>query len=358
MSHEATAWAVKVRGITPVQKIALWHLANRHNPDYGCFPAQATLAHDAEVSLATLNRALAALEQRGLIRRQPRINPETGRQLSTRYLLACEPGFVPRPGTGGPDPDFGPDEDLDPAPGGGEAGSHSESRAEKGADSGPSLNLRDGSPSLISGEARLSFCESNLVKEESNTAGAPAGAHAPASAEARVDDPAPDVESPFDAEAVEVDDSAPIYPPSRTGLELASLEARCLGALGSRIGAESRALVASSREVIGDWLDDGVSLESDVLPALRSVKVPPRLVSWAYFSERVRRYRDQRLKRESRGEVEVAPDAPVADPLRKWAEWVNGDRFLAPSAVSNSLRNALLDAGLVTEARLRERGIA
>jgi hypothetical protein len=47
MSHEATNWAIKQRGLKPTAKIVLWHLCDRFNPDYGCFPSQARLAHDA-----------------------------------------------------------------------------------------------------------------------------------------------------------------------------------------------------------------------------------------------------------------------------------------------------------------------
>ena len=96
MSHEATNWAIKQRGLKPTTKIVLWHLCDRFNPDYGCFPSQARLAHDCEISRATLNRHLDELEARGLIRRIRVIDPKTGQQRPTRYLLGCEPGFTPR----------------------------------------------------------------------------------------------------------------------------------------------------------------------------------------------------------------------------------------------------------------------
>ncbi|WP_369682753.1 helix-turn-helix domain-containing protein [Roseovarius sp. M141] len=80
MSHEATNWAIKQRGLKPTAKIVLWHLCDRFNPDYGCFPSQARLAHDCEISRATLNRHLDGLEARGLIRRIRVIDPKTGQQ--------------------------------------------------------------------------------------------------------------------------------------------------------------------------------------------------------------------------------------------------------------------------------------
>ena len=95
MSHEATNWAIKQRGLKPTTKIVLWHLCDRFNPDYGCFPSQDRLAHDCEISRSTLNDHLGQLEAVGLLRRVPRLDPVTRRQLPTRYILGFEPGFTP-----------------------------------------------------------------------------------------------------------------------------------------------------------------------------------------------------------------------------------------------------------------------
>ena len=67
MSHDATNWAIQRRGLKPTTKIVLWHLCDRFNPDYGCFPSQVRLAHDCEISRATLNTHLGLLEQDGLV---------------------------------------------------------------------------------------------------------------------------------------------------------------------------------------------------------------------------------------------------------------------------------------------------
>lgn len=71
MSHEAIIWAIKQtgKGLNPSAKLVLWHLADRHNPDHGCFPKQARLAADCEMSRSTINEHLNALEAKGLIRR-------------------------------------------------------------------------------------------------------------------------------------------------------------------------------------------------------------------------------------------------------------------------------------------------
>ncbi len=95
MSHYATNWAIQRRGLKPTTKIVLWHLCDRFNPDYGCFPSQDRLAHDCEISRSTLNEHLAQLEVGGLLRRVPRLDPVTKRQMPTRYILRFEEGFTP-----------------------------------------------------------------------------------------------------------------------------------------------------------------------------------------------------------------------------------------------------------------------
>jgi len=87
MSHDATNWASKQRGLSMAARIVLWHLCDRYHPDHGCFPKQQTLTYDCEMSRATLNRALLELEEQRLIRRETRVDPETKRQLPTRYYF-------------------------------------------------------------------------------------------------------------------------------------------------------------------------------------------------------------------------------------------------------------------------------
>ncbi len=88
MSHDATNWAVKVRGIPPAAKVVLWHLADRHNKDNGrCDPSQDRLADDCEVSRSSLNNQLRILEQGGLIKRVQRSNSDTKRKKTTHYIL-------------------------------------------------------------------------------------------------------------------------------------------------------------------------------------------------------------------------------------------------------------------------------
>ena len=92
MSHEATNWAIKRKGLKPASKIVLWHLADRHNPDFGCFPSQRTLAIDCEMSERSVRSHLEILENSGLIRRQKRRN-SAGVYTSDRYILGVEADF-------------------------------------------------------------------------------------------------------------------------------------------------------------------------------------------------------------------------------------------------------------------------
>jgi len=97
MSHAATNWAIQQRGLKPATKIVLWHLCDRHNPDFGCFPTQARLAEDAEMSISALNEHLATLEDLGLIHRIRAHDPHNHRRLPTRYILGFEQGFPQKP---------------------------------------------------------------------------------------------------------------------------------------------------------------------------------------------------------------------------------------------------------------------
>ncbi len=87
MSHDATNWAIQVRGLKPAAKIVLWHLADFYNPENGCFPSQERLAYDCEMSRAALNVQLKILEDFGIISRKKRFNEYTKQQKSTFYTL-------------------------------------------------------------------------------------------------------------------------------------------------------------------------------------------------------------------------------------------------------------------------------
>lgn len=92
MSHEATHWLSNLAAdqLSASEFRVLFHLCDCHNPANGCFPTQAYLKDRANVSNGTLNNALRALEEKGIIRRQKRYDNVQKRSLPTRYLLGYE----------------------------------------------------------------------------------------------------------------------------------------------------------------------------------------------------------------------------------------------------------------------------
>lgn len=139
MSHDATNWAIKQRGIKPALKVVLWNLCDRYHPDNGCFPSQITLANDCEVPRSTLNTYLGELEAMGLIAREQRRDSGTNKQQRTRYRFPFEPDF-PSNNTEKPSPEMG----------------HGNAAAE---------SRNEGEPSPENGESRVQNLDTNLVIE-------------------------------------------------------------------------------------------------------------------------------------------------------------------------------------------------
>jgi DNA-binding MarR family transcriptional regulator len=91
MSHAATNWAIRQKGLKPATKVVLWFLSDCHNGHTGqCNPRQDTLADECEMSRSTVNLHLAKLEELGLIKRIPKIDPKTNRQRATDYILLMD----------------------------------------------------------------------------------------------------------------------------------------------------------------------------------------------------------------------------------------------------------------------------
>jgi hypothetical protein len=112
--------------------------------------------------------------------------------------------------------------------------------------------------------------------------------------------------------------------------------------------------------VIADWLADGYDLAADILPTLAdrtSQKRDDPIRTWAYFTKAIAKRHAQRLalaaRVKSAGEAKTRPTLTAHEVLLQTAEWLNSGRFVPPSAVNNTTRDALLRAGLVTEATLR-----
>jgi hypothetical protein len=140
MSHHATNWAIQQRGLKPALKVVLWHLADRHHRDNGCFPSQDTLADDCEVPRSTLNVYLDELERRGLIARERRRIDGSQKMARTRYYFPFEAEFT-RFSTEKPSPETGH---------GADGGAESRNRPE---------------PCPENGESRVQNLDSNPVRE-------------------------------------------------------------------------------------------------------------------------------------------------------------------------------------------------
>lgn len=94
MSHKATYWAMKQRGISHAAKLVLLHLADCHNLNHGCFPHINTLADRYEMSRSTILRVLNELEGKIMVVRVKRMHGVTQRQLTNKYILGCDAEFA------------------------------------------------------------------------------------------------------------------------------------------------------------------------------------------------------------------------------------------------------------------------
>lgn len=321
MSHDATNWAIKQRGLKPATKIVLWHLADRHNPDYGCFPRQDTLAADAEVSRSSLNDHLAILEARGLIRRVARIDPKTKRQLSTRYILACEPDVA--------------QDDVKPCP---EFGHGMET--EQGADPCPefghgAVSEKTPEPFPKNAESRVRNSDTNPVREPLREpvrrASARRGRGSGSSSDTQPSDSAPP-DHPDWSEAFDRFWAAFPDPVERDAARKAFDGVLEAGEIGPDELVEIATTYARSRHVErgygmkpANWLARG---------------------SW----------RDE--WEASKAAKAAAPPVVDMDAVaQRWVEPVKAGRTYAASSIKPAVARHMLSLGLVTESELRRAGV-
>lgn len=345
MSHEATNWAIKQRGLKPTTKIVLWHLCDRFNPDYGCFPSQDRLAEDCEISRSTLNEHLGQLEAAGLLRRVPRLNPVTKRQMPTRYILGFEPGFTPHvpdpcPESGHGNPDDG-ETCAEPAPFDDEMPVAPEPclNSGHGYDARPVSDF-DPDPCPENAESRVRNPDTNPVRE------------------------------PLSKPVKEAEGAS-----ARDGLS-EEFFVELLKALGFEPDSALPGWWQGwpPREHVRRWRDDlGLDEEAILAVAEDSRRDHPEPPDGPKALDRAMQRAAQRLKQTSAGSAVTGPingngrsrrgkqDAgppPSADELAAfYADLVNSDKFLPPSMISNSMRDAMLARGLVSPERLRQRGV-
>ncbi|WP_300067775.1 helix-turn-helix domain-containing protein [uncultured Ruegeria sp.] len=92
MSHAATHWLADLPPgtMTHGEFRVLFHLCDCHNASMGCFPKQTYLREHTGLSNGGLNKALAGLEEKGLILRKQERDARTNRQKPTHYILGFE----------------------------------------------------------------------------------------------------------------------------------------------------------------------------------------------------------------------------------------------------------------------------
>lgn len=274
------------------------------------------MAADAEISRASLNVHLEKLEQAGLIRRERRHSEGAHRRQSTRYFLAFEP-------------EFSAQAELPLA---------AENRPDPCPDSRHG-NRQKPCPDFA--KSRVQNLDTNPVsKEPVITTARDAGATRERRAEASIE---------------------------HHDLDLDAAEAACLAACGEGMAPAARAAITATTATISAWLKAGYDLELDVLPVITERTAKPRgspIRTWDYFSQAIVARHAKRLAQAARsqgaGEAgagpAVAPSGPAISPedrLARLAAWLNSGAYVPPSAVTNTQRDALLRAGLVTEATLR-----
>ena len=335
MSHAATNWALKQRGLRPTTKIVLWHLCDRFNPDYGCFPSQDRLADDCEISRSTLNEHLKLLEATKLLRRVPCLHPVTKRQMPTRYILGFEPGFTQDEGDPCPETGHGPTSTLETHTNTGLCMTDASSSQEPCPKSGHGGEAKavsdfDRDPCPEKAPSRVRNPDTNLVRE------------------------------PLSKPVKEEEDARL----RETGLS--DFFAQLLEALGFEPDGPLPGWWQGwpPREHVRRWADELRLTDAEILAAAEASRQqhpepPDGPKALDRIMQRVARRKScaktrkpQKAKRPSVPETPPITDAPVF-----YADMVNSDRYLPASAISNSMRDAMLARGLVTVARLRERGI-
>jgi len=368
MSHHGTNWAIVQRGLKPTTKIVLWHLCDRHNPDYGCFPTQARLAHDCEISRAGLNTHLALLEACELLRRERRINPVTKRQMSTRYFLGFEDDFTPISGN----PDDGSDGNTDD----GSDGNTDENSDGKTGCSGEQI-LEKPCPEFGHGVGRIKLHKNKVLNGNTTQKPCPEIGHRAVSR--KTPDPCPE----NGQSRVQNLDTNPVREPLREPVKEEEERAGArdnffeefFGEILKALGFDPKgALPAwwqgqSAKENVRRWGDDLGLSEEQILEVATETRrkhpTPPdgpraldRAMERAAARHRSspdgisgsKRYRGRdRSQADSRASLERQ--------LEFYSGMVNSDEYLPQNMISNRMCNAMLAHGLVTPERLRMRGV-
>ena len=337
MSHDATNWAIKQRGLKPTTKIVLWHLCDRFNPDYGCFPSQARLAHDCEISRSTLNDHLRQLEAFGLLRRVPRIDPVTKRQQPTRYILGFERGFTPADVVPSPEIGHGNAGAAEITDDASTCGPDAPGTADPCPEFGHGIAPKAVSgfqpdPCPEKGQSRVRNPDTNLVRE-------------PLSKPVKEEEDAAAREADFDRFFAEL-----------------------LSALGFAADASLPAWWqgAPARTHVRRWIDDlGLSKDRIIETATETRRDHPNPPDGPKALDRFMERsagRDAQMaansvKAKRRSKAQSKPRPSPDETATFYAAKVNSDEYLPQNMISAAMCGLMLARGLVTPERLRMRGV-
>ena len=333
MSHHRTNWTIIQRGLKSTTKIVLWHLCDRHNPDYGCFPTQARLAHDCEISRAGLNTHLALLEACELLRRERRIDPVTKRQMSTRYFLGFEEDFTPISGNLGDGSDRNSGSDLD-----GKTGSSGAQILEK-----PCPELRHG---IVSEECHKNKAfGGNIAKK-----------------------PCPE-KRPTRVQNL---DTNPVREPVKKEEERAGARddffEEFFGELLKALGIDSKGVLPawwqgeSATENVRRWGGDLGLSEEQILEVAAATRrehptPPDSTAPWKGPQCATGGVSGSKRYREGRERRQTDLRASLGEQLEFYSGMVNSDKYLPQNMISSRMCDAMLAHSLVTPERLRMRGV-
>ena len=364
MSHHGTNWAIIQRGLKPTTKIVLWHLCDRHNPDYGCFPTQARLAHDCEISRAGLNTHLALLEACDLLRRERRINPATKRQMSTRYFLGFEEDFTPVSRNSGDGSD------------GKSSGSSDENSGDKIGHSGGQV-IEKPCPEFGHGIDSKEYHKNKALSRSKTQKPCLNPGHRAVSR--KTPDPCPE-NSDFRVQNLDTNTvREPLREPVKEEEERAGARddffEEFFGELLKALGFDPEGVLPawwqgkSAKANVRRWGDDLGLDEDHILEVATETRgnhpTPPdgpRALDRAMerASQRHRSPPDgvSRSKRyRGRDRTQADSRSNLEDQLEFYSGMVNSDKYLPQNMISSHMCDAMLAHGLVTPERLRMRGV-
>lgn len=118
------------------------------------------------------------------------------------------------------------------------------------------------------------------------------------------------------------------------------------------------------REHVRRWQTDLGLTEKDILEAAEASRQqhpePPDGPKGLHriMQRAAQRKADEKSRGQRKAPKQAKPEyQPITDLPTFYANWVNSEKYLPPSAISNGMRDQMLARGLVTPDQLRVRGI-